>query len=167
MRVRIRRFRSGDQGCPPSHGMIRRSHPRHPMLPVGTALIGRLAHSGIIGTDILSVVGCQPTGSALRGPKVSGVRVLTGFGGPRPCDPLLWPLLTSRGISSSGSPQVRTRCFPARPPHLPPRPDPRLRCVVPVCRIAAGLLCGSCSSAHRFPLAFLSPVGCPSGVGFG
>ena len=37
---------------------------------------------------------------------------------------LLWPLLTSHGISSVGSPQVRTRCFPAQPPHLPPRLEP-------------------------------------------
>jgi hypothetical protein len=40
---------------------------------------------------------------------------------PRLAGSLLWPLLTSRGISSSGSPQVRARCFPARPPHFPPR----------------------------------------------
>ena len=45
---------------------------------------------------------------------------------------LLWPRLTSHGISSMGSPRVRTRCFPTQPPHLPPRTEPaRLRCVVP------------------------------------
>ena len=53
--------------------------------------------------------------------------------------PVVWPLLTSRGISSSGSPQIRACCFPARPPHLPPRLNPRLRCVVPLRRIVAGL----------------------------
>ncbi len=32
----------------------------------------------------------------------------------------------------TGSPQVRTRCFPTQPPHLPPWTEPaRLRCVVP------------------------------------
>ena len=53
------------------------------------------------------VVGYQPTGSALPD---------TGL--PR-CT-VLWPLLTSQGISSLGSPQIRTCCFPIRPPHLPP-----------------------------------------------
>ena len=131
MRVRIRRFRSGDQGCPPSHGMIRRSHPKHPMLPNAKALIGSLAHAGVIGPDVLSVVGCPPTGSAL--PVIES----SGESPARPA--VLWPLLTSRGISSAGSPQVRTRCVPARPPHLPPRLNPRLHGVVPTRRLAAGL----------------------------
>ncbi len=58
-------------------------------------------------------------------------------------------LLTPRQVASAGPPQVRTRCFPARPPHFPPEADPpmaepprlnpRLRCVVPVRRIVAGL----------------------------
>ena len=38
--------------------------------------------------------------------------------------PLLWLLLTSHGIYSVGSPQVRTRCFWTRPHHLPPRFEP-------------------------------------------
>jgi hypothetical protein len=41
------------------------------------------------------------------------------------------------------------------------------RYVGPARRIASALLCGSCPSARRFPLAFLHPVDCPSGVGFG
>ena len=39
---------------------------------------------------------------------------------PRLAVSLLWRLLTSQGISSSGSPQIRACCFPIRPPHLPP-----------------------------------------------
>ena len=120
--------------------MIRRPRPEDSMLPVEKALIGSLALSGVVGFDVLSAVESSPVGSALHGRKVSGVRVLTGFGGPRLCDSLLWPLLTSRGISSSGSPQVRTRCFPARPPHLPPR-------LVP----STSLCCAS--SSHRVGLA--------------
>ena len=58
---------------------------------------------------------------------------------PRLVAPLLWPLLTSRGISSAGSPQVRTRCVPAQPPHLPPRLNRRTS------------LCGA-SSSHRVGL---------------
>ena len=82
------------------------------------------------------------------------------------CFPLLRPLLTSDGISSSGSPQVRTRCFPAQPLHLPRRRN----LWVSLCGASSpgriGLLCSSCSSAHRFRLAFLPPVGYPPGVGF-
>ena len=52
---------------------------------------------------------------------------------------LLRPLLTPHPVVRPGSPQVRTRCFTARPPHLPPRLNPRLRCVVPARRIVAGL----------------------------
>ncbi len=48
----------------------------------------------------------------------------------------------------------------------PPRLNPRLQSVVPLRRIAAGLVGGSCPSAHRFPLAFLPPAGYPAGVGF-
>ena len=44
MRVRTRRFRSGDQGCPPSHDATQRSHPRHPMLPIRVL---RFSHSPI------------------------------------------------------------------------------------------------------------------------
>ena len=63
-------------------------------------------------------------------------------------------------------PQVRTRCFPAQSPHLPPRLNlwTSLCCASSSHRI--GLLCDSCSSTCRFRLAFLPPVGYPSGVGF-
>ena len=71
------------------------------------------------------------------------------------CFPLLRPLLTSHGISSLGSPQERTRCFPAQPLHLPRRRN----LWVSLCGASSpdriGLLCSSCSSAHRFRLAFL------------
>ena len=53
---------------------------------------------------------------------------------------LLWPLLTPFRVAPSGYPQVRTRCFPARPPHLPPRLNPRFYGVVPAHRIAVGLV---------------------------
>ena len=76
------------------------------------------------------------------------VFIRASFIPPARCS-VIRPLLTSRGISSSGSPQVRTRCFPARPPHFPPEADPpsaepprlnpRFRCVVPVRRIVGGL----------------------------
>ena len=46
MRVRTRRFRSGDQGYPPSHDVARRRHPRHPMLP---SRVLRSTHSPIRG----------------------------------------------------------------------------------------------------------------------
>ena len=152
---------------PPSHDMAQGPHPRHPMLPIGSALIGDLIHSDVIGTDILSVVGYQPTSSALPRTSRLPVVVFTRASlSPRLAVPVLWRLLTSQGISSPGSPQIRACCFPARPPHLPPRLDPRLRDVVPTRRIAAGLICGFCSSAHRFPLAFLPPLGYPCEVGF-
>jgi hypothetical protein len=67
------------------------------------------------------------------------------------------PLLTPRQVAPAGSPQVRTRCFPAPPPHLPPRLTRRLRCVVPARRITSAFICGSYPSVRRFPLAFLPP----------
>ena len=75
--------------------------------------------------------------------------------------PVLRPLLTPHRVAPMGPPQVRVRCFPARPPHLPPRLDrPTSLCGASSSRrVAAGLLCGSCSSARQFPLAFLPPVG--------
>ncbi len=167
MRVRTGRFRSGGQGSPPPHDMTRWPRPRHPMLPIESALIDHLAHTGVIGADIRSVVGCQPTSSALhRSSRLPVSSFQRACPRPRLAFRLLWPLLTSNGISSVGSPQVRTRCFPAQPPHLPPRLNhwTSLRGASSSHRI--GLLCGSCSSAHRFPLAFLPPVGYPSGVGF-
>ena len=111
--------------------MIRRPRIEHSMLPVSKALIGNLTLSGVIGPNILSAVECSFASSALPDIKSSGLF-------PARC-PVLRPLLTSQGISSSGSPQVRTRCVSARPPHLPPRLNPRLRCVVPTRRIAGGL----------------------------
>jgi len=167
MRVRTGRFRSGGQGRPPPHDMTRWPCPRHPMLPIGLALTGILAHSGVIGSDIRSVVGCQPTSSALHQssslPVSSFQRVCRH---PRLVARLLWPLLTSHGIFSVGSPQVRTRCSPAHPPHLPPRANQSISLCCASLSHRVGLLCGSCSSAHRFPIAFLPPVGRPSGVGF-
>jgi hypothetical protein len=149
MRVRTRRFRSDGQGSPPPYGVARRRRPQHPMLPLGPALIGILVHTEVIGTNIRSAVGCPPTGSALPGIESSGLFVSTGGLPPPARYSVLWPLLTSQGISSPGSPQIRTCCFPARPPPFPPEADPplaepprlnpRLRCVVPLRRIVAGL----------------------------
>lgn len=108
-----------------------------------------------------------------RLPVSSFKRVITH---PRLAIPLLWRLLTSQGISSLGSPQVRTRCFPTRPPHFPPTADPpvaeppRLDLSTSLCCASSsrhvGLICGSCSSARQFPLAFLPLIGYPFRVGF-
>ena len=72
------------------------------MLPIGAALIGSLAHSGVIGSDILSAVECPPTSSALPDIESSGLFVYTGVSQPPARCSVLWPLLTSRGISSVG-----------------------------------------------------------------
>ena len=167
MRLRNRRFRSDGQDRSPPHDAARRLRPRHPMLPIRTALTGFLARSGVIGSDIRSAVGCPPTSSALRDPSrlpVSSFQRADFH--PRLAGSLLWPLLTSHGISSVGSPQVRTRCFPAQPPHLPPRLNHGTSLCGASSSRRVGLLCGSCSSARRFPLAFLPPIGHPPGVGF-
>ena len=50
------------------------------MLPIGTALIGNLAHSGITGSDVLSAVECQLIGSALRSSRFPGLRRYYGLG---------------------------------------------------------------------------------------
>jgi len=97
--------------------------PGIPCLPIGLALTGVLARSGVNGSDILSVVGCQPTSSALR---VTSRLPVSSFSRvrihPRLVVPLPWSRaagLTSHGISSVGSPQVRTRVSTTQPPHLP------------------------------------------------
>ena len=183
MRVRIRRFRSGDPGCPRPHGVIRRPHPRHPMLPSGTTRIGDLARSGVIGSDGLSVVGCQPTSSALCQIETSGVFVSTGGVPPPARCWLLWPLLTSHGISSVGSPQVRTQFSPAQPPHLPPQRNQTASLGWarsassghPECnrRVPARLVASvpqprdSYSSARGSCLVFLQRVGYPALLDFG
>ena len=93
------------------------------MLPIVTALTDFLANWLYRGQ-------CPPRGreffigSALHGIKSSGFVFKRTSHGPRLVAPLLRPLLTSHCISSMGSPQVRTRCFPAQPPHLPPTTEP-------------------------------------------
>ena len=61
MRVRVRRFRRDDQGGPQSSGLIQRPCHWHPILPIEKALVGYLALSGVIGSNVLSAVGCRPS----------------------------------------------------------------------------------------------------------
>ena len=78
-----------------------------------------------------------------------------------------------RGRVWSRSPQVAARCSAL--PHLPPRTHQTtsLCCVASVALAKegassprhVGLVCGSCSSAHGFRLAFLPTVGRPPAVG--
>ena len=150
------------------------------MLPIGEALTGDLAQAGFTGADVLAVVDASLSGSAVAVPcghsshfglavslwsapdiESSGLFVYAGCPQPPARCSVLWPLLTSRGISSAGSPQVRARWLsfpavtaalpapgspsrsarlPARPPHLPPRLD------------RSASLCGA-SSPHRVGLA--------------
>lgn len=69
-------------------------------------------------------------------------------------------------LPGTGPPQVRARCFPSRPPHLPPRLNLWASLCCASSPAASALICGSCSSARRFPLAFLPPIGYPFDVGF-
>ena len=118
--------------------MMQASHHEHSMLPTREALISHLAHSGVIGADVLSVVERSPVSSALPDIKSSGLFH------PARCA-VLRPLLTPLQVAPSGSPHVRTRCFPARPPHLPRR------------RNRSTSLCGANSSPRRRPsMRFLS-----------
>ncbi len=86
------------------------------------ALTGSLAHTGVIGASILPVVERPLASSVLPGIEASGVSVAGIFQPPARCA-VLRPLLTSLQVAPWGSPQVRERCFPARPPHLPARPN--------------------------------------------
>lgn len=114
------------------------------MLPVTTALTTTWP-SGVVDCDVRRGVEAFPFGSALPDIESSGVFVYTGVFPPPARCAVLWPLLTPRQVAPAGSPQVRTRCFPARPPHLPPRLDR-----------TASLCCAS--SPHRVGLTmrFLS-----------
>ena len=84
------------------------------MLPISEALISDLAHSGVIGADVLSAVEYPPVSSVLPDIESSGVSVFSGIFQPPARHSVLRPLLTSLQVAPSGSPQVRTRCFPAR-----------------------------------------------------
>jgi hypothetical protein len=108
------------------------------MLPIEEALVGYLALSGVIGSNVPFAVECRPSVWPFMASSLPVSSFIRAFQPPA-CCPLLRPLLTSLPVTRSGSPQVRTRCFSARPPHLPPRLNPRLRCVVPARRIAGGL----------------------------
>ena len=123
---------------------MRTSHPKHSMLPIREALISDLAPAGIIGADVLSAVECSPVSSVLPDIESSGDRVTGIFQPPARCA-VLRPLLTSLQVAPSGSPHVRTRCFPARPPHLPRR---RNR--------PTSLCCANSSPRRRPSMRFLS-----------
>jgi hypothetical protein len=183
MRVRNRRFRSGGQDFSPPHDAIRRLRPRHPMLPIGLALTGFLARSGVIGSDILSVVGCQPTSSALhetsRLPVSSFLRTNQR---PRLVVPLLWSRLIGgtdfprhflRGISPGKNACLRhtTAPFTCRIEsngfavwcQLTQSERPFMRFLS--CRAVASAKAGS--SAHGSCLVFLQTVGYPSALDIG
>ena len=165
MRVRTGRFRSGDQGCPPSHDAARWPHPRHPMLPIRVL---RPFHSPIRGhRGRLRLSGRVPADrfSPSRQSRLPVSSFQRAFPHPRLALALLWRLLTSQGISSPGSPQIRACCFPARPPHLPTRLNQWASLCCASSPRHVGLLCDFCPSAHQFPLAFLSPLGYPHEVG--
>ena len=79
------------------------------MLPDEEALTGRLAHSGVIGTGILSAVERSFASSVLPDIESSGFFVYAdGHPPPARCS-VLRPLLTSLQVAPSGSPHVRTR----------------------------------------------------------
>ncbi len=106
----------------------------------GAALTGGLAHTGVSRPGILPAVERSLASSAVAvpcghsprkraafslwsSPGIESFRfpVYTGvFQSPARCA-VPWPLLTPLRVVPSGSPQARARCFPARPPHLPPR----------------------------------------------
>ena len=104
------------------------------------ALAGGQARTGVSRPGILPAVERSLAGSAVavpcgHSPRKRGAlslwssprhRVfrslrLDGPSGPRLAARAPWPLPTPRPVARSGSPQARARCFPARPPHLPPR----------------------------------------------
>ena len=115
-----------------------------PMLPVATALTTAWP-AGVVGCGVRCEVKAFPIGSALPDIESSGLFVYTGLFRPPARCPVRWPLLTPCPVAPAGLPQVRARCFSARPPHLPPRLDR-----------TASLCCAS--SPHRVGLTmrFLS-----------
>jgi len=112
----------------------------------GAALTGSLARSGVIGPSILPAVERSLASSVL--PDIESSEMI-----PARCT-VLRPLLTSLQVAPLGSPHVRARCFPARPPHLPARPN------------RATSLCGASSSRRARPsmrFAGRSAPCCPFG----
>ena len=166
MRVRTRRFRSGDQGCPPSHDAARGPHPWHPMLPIRVL---------------------QAIHSPIRGHR--GRPAARWSGTSRPVQPFT-RIETSGFFVSTGDSSPPARCLATMasadfPRHFLLGISPDKNVLLPgttaaftsvagpmgfavLCQLAhhVGLLCDFCPSAHRFPLAFLPPLGYPHGVGF-
>jgi hypothetical protein len=135
--------------------MMRASHPERSMLPNGKALTGCLAHTGVIGASILPAVERPPASLVLPDIESSGVRVYAGvFQPPARCT-VLRPLLTSLRVAPSGSPHVRTRCFPARPPHFPPEADPPVAEPARLYRVTSRC-CARSSYRARPSMRFLS-----------
>ena len=184
-RVRTGRFRRGRADDSERHDMIRRPCHEESMLPSGEALIVNLAQSGVSGADVLSVVDSLLSGSALPDIEASGLFVYTGCPQPPARCSVLWPLLTSRSISSAGSPQVRTRWLPlaslvaavsgspspcgrlpARPPHLPPQLDRSASSCWPAgCQLAASRRPYYAVLVHR-PAGLALPLVAPAASGW-
>ena len=140
--------------------------PNAPMLPVVSALAALIGHTAgrqhpPHGRDI-PVQFSPSRHQVFRSLRLYGRSLAPGslFGTMASADsPLRLP--------GAGPPQVRTRCSTARPPHLPIAAG--LDGFAVLCQLTSprrALICDFCSSACRFPLAFLPPVGYPSGVGF-
>jgi hypothetical protein len=153
------------------------------MLPIVEALTGSLTRTGVtrlqrfaqqcgqVGPSILCVVVRSPASSVLPDIESSGVFVYAGVFQPPARCAVLRPLLTSLRVAPLGSPHVRTRCFPARPPHLPARPNRATSlCCLPA--EAASAQAGASSSRRARPsMRFLSvspagggvnPLACPA-----
>ena len=158
MRVRTGRFRRGGQGCPWTHGMMRASHPEHSMLPIREALIGHLAHTGVIGANVLSVVECPLASSVLPDIESSGVL-------PARCA-VIRPLLTSLQVAPSGSPQVppeagkKNALLPSATAAFTCPPEPCDFAVLPACR---SLGAGRCQLVEACPAFYAISVRQPAG----
>jgi hypothetical protein len=152
------------------------------MLPIGTAL-GFTSPAGVFGEwTVRPAVRTLPFGSALR-----WVRLPATLTCSRALRLVAPTTMASADFCPDRSRQISpgknamfpcaTAAFtsPGKPDELPLRRPcmcaPRRRVMAPCathslccasssCRI--GLLCGSCSSARKFLLAFLPQVGCPS-----
>ncbi len=166
MRVRTRRFQSGDQSFPPSHDAARWPHPRRPMLPIRVL---QPFHSPIRGRrGRLRLGGRAPADrfSPSRETETSGFTVSTGVHTP--------PARRLATMASADFPRhFRLGISPDKNVLLPCTTAAFTSVAEPMgfgvlCHLThhVGLLCDFCPSAHRFPLACLPPLGYPHGVGF-
>lgn len=165
MRVRTRRFQSGDQVAPVARCSIMTAsqapHASHPGLPPDP-----LTHSGSLRADAARWSGTSRPVQPFTRIETSGFFVSTGDSSPPARCPATmasadFPRHFLLGISPD-----KSMLLPGTTAAFTSTAGPRASLCCASSPRRVGLICGSCPSAHRFPLACLPLLGYLHRVGF-